>query len=144
MIKAFYQESKRIKNILKIKTVLKKIIENHHQKEGEINIIFCSDEFLHKLNLEYLNHDTLTDIITFDSCDSKINGELYISLERVLENSKLHKDTYENEIMRVCAHGVLHLLGYKDKNKKDIFEMREQENKALKIYKETISRGTIK
>jgi len=144
MIKVFYQESKRIKNSLKIKTVLKKIIQNHHKKEGEINIIFCNDDFLYKLNMEYLNHNTYTDIITFDNCDDKINGELYISLERVLENSKLHKETFENEIIRVCAHGVLHLLGYKDKEDIDISKMREQENKALKIYKETISRGTIK
>jgi rRNA maturation RNase YbeY len=100
---------------------------------GDINIIFCSDSFLHKINLEYLNHDTLTDIITFQYSPDEVAGELYISLPRVFENSVLHNTTEENELHRVIIHGILHLCGYLDKTPDLQSKMRAKEDWALTL-----------
>jgi probable rRNA maturation factor len=101
---------------------------------GEINYIFCDDEYLHKLNVEFLQHDTLTDIISFDNSLGKlINGDIFISVERVEENAKDFKVVFKEELYRVMIHGVLHYMGYKDKSDDDIVEMRKAENIALSI-----------
>jgi probable rRNA maturation factor len=101
---------------------------------GEINYIFCDDEYLHKLNVEFLQHDTLTDIISFDNSLGKlINGDIFISVERVEENAKDFKVAFEEELYRVMIHGVLHYMGYKDKSDDDKVEMRKAENIALSI-----------
>ena len=104
--------------------------ENEKWKVGELSFIFCDDTYLHKMNVEYLNHDTLTDIITFDNSDegNKIEGDIFISVERVRENSVTLKTVFEQELRRVIIHGVLHLCGYKDKTKKDAQIMREKED----------------
>lgn len=102
--------------------------------EGELNYIFCNDEYLLKLNIEYLNHDTLTDIISFDyTLGKQINGDIYISTERVLENAKDFDVSFIEELKRVMVHGVLHYCGYKDKTKSESKLMREKENHYLKI-----------
>lgn len=121
------------KTVLKqwiVKTVLKK-----KRKAGEINFIFCSDEHLLGINKQYLNHDTYTDIITFDYSkdipEMPISGDIFISVERVEENAQKFKKTFENELHRVIIHGTLHLLGYKDKTKAAKEEMTKEEDKAL-------------
>jgi probable rRNA maturation factor len=105
-------------------------------KMGELNYIFLSDEGLHKINLEYLNHDTYTDIITFDNSEEEeiIEGDILISIERVKENANAFKTDFDNELRRVLAHGLLHLCGYKDKSKEDAKLMREMEDYALDVW----------
>jgi rRNA maturation RNase YbeY len=101
-------------------------------KLGEINFIFCSDAYLLELNVEYLNHDTYTDIISFDySVGKELHGDIYISLERVKENAEVFGVTLESELGRVMIHGILHLCGYKDKSDSDKKLMRSKENVYL-------------
>ena len=103
---------------------------------GEINYIFCDDEYLHKLNVEYLQHDTLTDVISFDNTFGKlISGDIYISVERVEDNAKDFKVSFLDELHRVMIHGVLHYMGYKDKSEEEKIKMRKAENKALSEFK---------
>jgi rRNA maturation RNase YbeY len=104
------------------------IISQEHYTEGEVLIVFCDDDFLHKLNIEFLNHDTLTDVISFDySVGKEINGEIFISVERVRENAKEFNQSFDAELARVMAHGVLHYCGYKDKSKTEATTMRSKE-----------------
>lgn len=114
--------SEEIKFVLKKKRLLRSWIEMALKKETQnthcLNYIFCSDSFLSELNVKYLNHDTLTDIITFDySDDLNLSGDIYISIDRVKENSSKYKTSFAEELNRVMIHGVLHLCGYKDKTK---------------------------
>jgi len=107
-------------------------IENEKHKIEEINYVFCNDEYLHKLNVEFLNHDTLTDIISFDYSVGKIiHGDIFISIERVADNAEDFKVSFEDELNRVIVHGVLHYCGYKDKTDEDAKLMREKENYYL-------------
>ncbi|TCK67830.1 rRNA maturation RNase YbeY [Winogradskyella wandonensis] len=97
-----------------------RLIQEENCSEGEINYIFCSDVYLHKINVQFLNHDTLTDIISFDySVGKELHGDIYISIDRVRDNAKDFKTTFKQELSRVMAHGVLHYCGYKDKTKSD-------------------------
>jgi probable rRNA maturation factor len=129
-----------IKFTLKNKTILKKwitsTIEKKKRKAGDLNFIFCSDEHLLGINKQYLNHDTYTDIITFDYSkdDPKqpVSGDIFISVERVEENAKKFSKSFENELHRIIIHGTLHLLGYKDKTKLAKEEMTKEEDKSLK------------
>ncbi len=99
----------------------------------EINFIFCNDNYLQKINKEYLQHTDLTDVITFDhSQGKKLTGDIYISIERVKENASKFNATFKSEIARVMIHGILHLIGYNDKSKIEKKLMREMENKFLK------------
>ena len=101
-------------------------------KVGEINYIFCDDNYLLKINVDFLNHDTLTDIISFDySVGKKLHGDIYISIERVLDNSKDFKTNFDDELARVIIHGVLHYCGYKDKSPVEQTIMRAKENHYL-------------
>ncbi|WP_179337497.1 rRNA maturation RNase YbeY [Winogradskyella ludwigii] len=101
-------------------------------KEGEINYIFCSDDYLHKLNVDFLNHDTLTDIISFDySVGKELHGEIYISVDRVKENALDFGVSFKDEMARVIIHGVLHYCGYKDKSDADEKMMRSKEDYYL-------------
>ena len=94
--------------------------------------MFCDDAYLHKLNVQFLNHDTLTDIISFDnSLGKQIHGEIYISIERVKENASTYRVAFLEELHRVIIHGVLHFCGYKDKSKQEQDTMTRMENKAL-------------
>ncbi|MDG1374076.1 MAG: rRNA maturation RNase YbeY [Flavobacteriaceae bacterium] len=114
---------------------LSSIISQENYKEGEVSIVFCDDAFLHKLNLEFLNHDTLTDVISFDySVGKEIHGEIFISIERVQENATEFNQTFTSEISRVMAHGVLHYCGYKDKSDSDAATMRSKEEFYLKQH----------
>ncbi len=99
----------------------------------EINYIFCDDAFLLKLNVEYLNHDTLTDIISFDNSIGKIiQGDIFISVERVADNAKDFNVSLQEELHRVMVHGVLHFCGYKDKSESESMLMRQKENYYIK------------
>ena len=101
-------------------------------KTGEINYIFCDDDYLHKLNVEFLDHDTLTDIISFDySVGKELHGDIYISIERVTDNADNFKVNFSEELHRVMIHGILHYCGYKDKTDDDIQVMRQKENHYL-------------
>ena len=101
-------------------------------REGEINYIFCSDDYLHKINLDFLGHDTLTDIISFDyTVGKELHGDIYISVDRVKENASDFKVSFNDEMSRVMIHGVLHYCGYKDKSEDDKKEMRSKENHYL-------------
>ncbi|MES2566250.1 MAG: rRNA maturation RNase YbeY [Bacteroidota bacterium] len=124
---------------LKEKTKLKQWIKFITLKEkhtlGTINYIFCSDDELLDINLKHLNHNTYTDIITFDYTESKkISSDIFISIDRVLENAKKFDVAFEEELHRVMIHGVLHLCGYKDKSKADAELMRNKENLALNLF----------
>jgi len=106
---------------------------------GDLTLIFSSDSYLLKINQDYLNHDYYTDIITFDYCEEDITGDLFISLERVVENAKNHNVSSENERNRIVVHGLLHLIGYGDKTPEESKLMRELEEKYLSIVpRETI------
>ena len=107
---------------------LSSIISQENYNEGEVSIVFCDDEFLHKLNVEFLNHDTLTDVISFDySIGKEIHGEIFISIERVRENANEFNQNFDTELSRVMAHGVLHYCGYKDKSTSEAAIMRSKE-----------------
>ena len=134
-IQFFSEQTKfTIKNKTLIREWLTHIIQTHKKTIGEINIIFCSDEYLLKLNEQYLNHDTFTDIITFDFVEGKtISGDIFISVDRMKENAQLFHVEQSTETHRLIAHGVLHLLGYKDKTPKDKKQMTAQEERALAL-----------
>jgi rRNA maturation RNase YbeY len=111
---------------------IKNVIDENGFEVGEINYIFCDDEYLHKLNVEFLKHDTLTDIISFDNTLGKLlNGDIFISIDRINDNAKDFKVSFEEELHRVMIHGVLHYMGFKDKTDDDKKEMRNRENQAL-------------
>lgn len=101
----------------------------------ELNFIFCSDEYLYRINMEYLNHDTYTDIITFDNSEEEkhIEGDIFISIDRVKDNAKEIKSPFEDELDRVIIHGVLHLMGLKDKTSDEKEEMRKKEETCLSL-----------
>lgn len=118
-----------------LKFAVKSLINSENFKLGELAVVLCSDEYLLKVNQDFLKHDYYTDIITFDYCEENvINGDLIISLDRVRENSVKEKSSFEEELNRVIFHGVLHLCGYKDKSKKDIEVMRFKESYYLNLY----------
>jgi probable rRNA maturation factor len=124
---------------LKGKQIIKKWIKivagAESKKTGDLNYIFCSDDYLLEINKQYLGHDTYTDIITFDYSDGEaISGDIFISIDRVKENAENFKQPFEKELNRVIIHGVLHLCGYKDKTRPDKAKMREGEDKYLSIF----------
>ncbi|MCB9360368.1 MAG: rRNA maturation RNase YbeY [Flavobacteriales bacterium] len=113
---------------------LKNAIKNESKIAGELSFVFCDDNYLHKINLEYLNHDTYTDIITFDYTEANIiAGDIFISIDRVKENAKTFNTLFENELSRVIIHGVLHLMGYKDKTQEESSLMRAKEDFYLNL-----------
>jgi rRNA maturation RNase YbeY len=125
---------------------LRQIIELYNKNLMDLNYTFCSDQELLEINKEYLQHDYYTDIISFDLSELKkeIHGDIYISIDRVKENAKYNKCTFEIELNRVLAHGLLHLIGFKDKTKKEIQTMRRAEDEALAIWEKfQVSRETV-
>ena len=112
-----------------------RVIEQHKQELGIVTYIFCSDDYLHNINLEYLDHDTLTDIITFNNADEEgiIEGDIFISIDRVRDNAQSLGLPFDDELHRVMIHGILHLLGFKDKTKKEQEQMRKQEDSSLSL-----------
>lgn len=126
----------QINNIENNTSWINSIISNYSKISGELTYIFCSDDYLLKLNIEHLNHDTLTDIITFDYTKTGIiSGDIFISIDRVTENAKSFLVPFQEELNRVMAHGVLHLIGFKDKTSEEKKKMKEAENLALENLK---------
>jgi probable rRNA maturation factor len=124
-----------LKNKLNVKTWVKNIVVAEGKRTGDITYVFCNDDYLGTLNEKYLKHDTLTDIITFDYSEKGIlSGDVFISIERIKENAESFKTTFNAELGRVMAHGVLHLSGYKDKTADDKKEMRSKEDLYLASF----------
>ena len=127
-----YETDFELPDEVDLETWVELIISNKGFEPGEINFIFCDDEYLHQLNVEFLQHDTLTDVISFDNSLGKlISGDIFISVERVRDNSLDYNVAFEEELHRVMIHGILHFLGFKDKNPEDEKVMRNEENNAL-------------
>lgn len=129
----FYSETDfKIENPKSLSHWISEIILQENHQPGDLTYVFCDDAYLHKLNVQFLNHDTLTDIISFDnSLGKQIHGEIYISIERVKENASTYRVAFLEELHRVIIHGVLHFCGYKDKSKQEQDTMTRMENKAL-------------
>lgn len=112
-----------------------RVISSEDKKTGDINFIFCDDEYLHEINVKYLDHDTFTDIISFDnSLGSFLHGDIFISTERVAENANEFNSDFEDELKRVIIHGVLHFCGYKDKSERESEMMRRKEEEKIKLF----------
>ncbi|MDX1666680.1 MAG: rRNA maturation RNase YbeY [Saprospiraceae bacterium] len=122
-----------------LKKWLQRIIEREKCVLEELSFVFCSDDYLHKLNLAYLNHDTLTDVITFPYEEPPlISGDVFISVDRTKENAALYDGDAENELHRVMAHGLLHLCGYGDKSDDERSKMHSKEEEALQLLHQMI------
>lgn len=135
MISFNYETEFELNNEAIYSSWISKVIVSENKKEGEINYIFCDDEYLLKLNNEYLNHDTLTDIISFDySVGNELNGDIFISIERVKENANDFDVPFEEELKRVLVHGILHYCGFKDKSPEDEAQMRIKEEEKIQIF----------
>ena len=136
MIEFNYETDFKLDDEALIQNWISACIETYGFNEGELNYVFCDDDYLLKLNVEFLDHDTLTDIISFDYTMGKlISGDIFISVERVRENAQIFNQTIDNEIHRVMIHGVLHYMGLKDKTLKDKEIMRREEDKCLALFK---------
>lgn len=134
MISFNYETDFELDNSEEIKSWISKVILEENCSEGDINYIFCSDEYLHKINVEFLNHDTLTDIISFDySVGKELHGDIYISVDRVTENASDYGTKFIDELDRVIIHGILHYCGYKDKTNEEGKLMRTKEDYYLSI-----------
>ena len=132
MISFNYETNFQLKDAKLLSNWISKTIKEEKYKEGEINYVFCSDDYLHKLNRDFLEHDTLTDIISFDySIGKELHGDIYISIDRVKENAEDYEVSFNDELSRVMIHGILHYCGYKDKTEADKFNMRTKENYYL-------------
>ena len=135
MISFNYETDFELGNEAAFEIWISRVILSEEKKEGEINFIFCDDEYLHKLNVEYLEHDTLTDVISFDySVGNELHGDVYISTERVADNAMDFNVTFEEEIKRVIIHGILHYCGYKDKSATEKALMRSKEEEKIKMF----------
>ena len=142
-----FHEIKRnpsLRNRKLLKQFILRMFKSERRGLGELNVIFCSDEYLLKMNKEYLHHETYTDIITFDLSDNphKIAGEIYISLDRVRDNASSYETPVATETLRVIFHGILHLCGYGDKTPGDQTLMRSMEDRYLNRYRRFVSRET--
>lgn len=135
MISFNYENDFKLEHEDAVTEWISKVILSEDKKEGEINYIFCDDAYLLEINQQYLHHDTLTDIISFDySVGNKLHGDVFISVERVRENASDFNVSFYEEILRVMVHGVLHYCGYKDKRESDEIRMREKENEKIKLF----------
>jgi len=143
----FLKKNLSLSNRKQLKEFLVKLARTEGSKLHSLNFVFCSDQYLFKINKKFLNHSYYTDIITFPLSipGRPITAEIYISTDRVRENAKTFKTSLTSEAHRVIFHGVLHLCGFKDKSPGDIDKMRQKENKYLTLYfKHSVSRGTVK
>ena len=135
MISFNYETDFELTNESAIESWIGRIIASEQKSEGEISYVFCDDDYLLELNQQYLQHDTLTDIISFDySLGNELSGDIFISIERVRENAEIFNQSFENELLRVVSHGVLHYCGYKDKSEADEQLMRQKENEKIAMF----------
>jgi probable rRNA maturation factor len=131
-----YLQKTSFTNRTLVKQTIKHLFKKEKKSLGQLTYIFCSDEYLLQINKEYLQHNYYTDIITFDLSDTnnQVNGEVYISIDRVKENAKTFQTSFQQELLRVIFHGALHLCGYKDKSKQEEISMRKAEDKYLHYF----------
>ena len=116
-------------------TWIRKVISSEEKQLGEINYIFCDDHYLYKINLKFLDHDTYTDIISFDNSEGdELNGDIFISTDRVTENAKEYNVDFSEELKRVIIHGILHLCGYGDKTESEAALMRQKEDEKIALF----------
>lgn len=135
MISFNYETEFELPNEKALESWISKVIASEQKHEGEISYVFCDDDYLLELNQNYLQHDTLTDIISFDyTLGNELNGDIFISVERVRENAEIFNQTFDNELLRVMIHGVLHYCGYKDKSAEDEQLMRIKENEKIAMF----------
>ncbi|MCL6266641.1 rRNA maturation RNase YbeY [Flagellimonas myxillae] len=135
MIEFNFQSDFILQEKLEFTDWITRVISSEQKEVGQLDYIFCSDEYLLNLNQEYLNHDTYTDIITFDYSEGNhISGDIFISTDRVKENAETFNAEFRIELLRVMCHGVLHLMGYKDKTKNEALEMRKKEEEKIKMF----------
>ena len=135
MISFNYETGFELENEAQYEDWIARVIESEDKTAGEVNYIFCDDEYLLQKNIEFLNHDTLTDIISFDyTMGNLISGDVFISVERVRENATEYNVAFDEELKRVMAHGVLHYCGYKDKSEDDAALMRSKEEEKIKLF----------
>ncbi|MEN9322773.1 MAG: Endoribonuclease YbeY [Bacteroidota bacterium] len=135
MISFNYETEFELTNESAVESWIGRVIASEQKSEGELSYIFCDDAYLLELNQQYLQHDTLTDIISFDySLGNELNGDIFISVERVRENAEIYNQLFENELLRVIIHGILHYCGYKDKTEADEQLMRQKENEKIAMF----------
>ena len=135
MISFNYETEFELPNEDQFSNWLSQVILSENKKEGDINYIFCDDDYLLNLNEQYLDHDTLTDIISFDyTVGNELHGDIFISIERVRENAQDFNVTFDEELKRVLAHGILHYCGFKDKSEEDEQLMRQKEDEKIKMF----------
>lgn len=135
MIEFHYNTDFSLENEQKFVDWLSTVIDSEGGTLSQIDYVFCSDEEVLEMNKKYLNHDTYTDILTFDYTEGKlIAGDIFISVDRVKDNAHEFNISFEEEILRVMAHGVLHLFGFKDKSEDEVTLMRSKENEKIKLF----------
>ena len=135
MVNVFYEDTKTLDKTPEFFDLwFGKICHTEGKLLGDVSVVFCSDTYLLELNKRHLQHDFFTDIITFDYSEGdRVAGDLFVSVDRVYENADAYNVSRETELNRVSVHGILHLLGYKDKTPKEVAVMREKENEALAL-----------
>lgn len=135
MISFNYETDFLLENESEYERWIQQIIIAENKQEGDINYVFCDDEYLLDINQKYLNHDYYTDIISFDySVANELHGDIFISIDRVRDNANEFKVSFHNELLRVMAHGVLHYCGYKDKSEEESALMRTKENESILLF----------
>ncbi len=135
MISFNYETDFKIDNETLFSDWISQVILSENKKEGDINYIFCDDEFILNINKQYLDHDYYTDIISFDySVGNELHGDIFISIERVFENAQDFNVTFDDELKRVIIHGILHYCGYKDKSEDEEILMRNKEDEKINLF----------
>lgn len=130
-----YEVDFKLSNERKYSDWINRVLDSEGYGLGELAYVFCNDGYLLNLNQKFLDHDTLTDIITFDYCNGKVlSGDVFISVERVKDNAATYDVDFDDELLRVMAHGLLHLMGYGDKTEDEVKQMREKENEKTKLF----------
>ena len=135
MIEFHYETDFQLENEPSYREWILRVIASEGLQTGEVNYIFCNDDYLHNINVTYLDHDTLTDIISFDYTEhGLVSGDIFISVERVAENAQEFNTTFNTELSRVMVHGILHYCGYKDKTESQKNEMRAKEEEKMALF----------
>jgi rRNA maturation RNase YbeY len=135
MISFNYETDFLLDNETQFSDWISRVILSENKKDGDINYIFCDDEYILEINKQYLDHDYYTDIISFDySVGNELNGDIFVSIERVKENATDFNATFDEELKRVIIHGILHYCGYKDKSEEDEALMRSKEDEKTKMF----------
>jgi probable rRNA maturation factor len=135
MINFNYELEFQLENEEQLSLWISNVITSENKREGDINYILCDDEYLLEINKQYLNHDYYTDIISFDySIGNELHGDIFVSIERVRENAMVYEVTFDEELKRVLAHGVLHYCGYSDKTEEEGLIMRSKEDEKIKMF----------